>query len=720
MTESGGQAPKVGVVVSGSQPDLELFAASELCRYLADLFGVEASPSEHTEGFPDGFFLIGSPATNPAVAEAIGDGSSFDVSDQGIVIQRCQSRRGDALIVGGGSPRATLWAVYELVERWGVRYLLHGDILPERRAFKLPDMMTVMEPNLTIRQWRVVNDFACGPESWGIEDYKPVIDQLAKLKFNRVYAFIWPYHPFVHYEVRGVKRNSGTLWFGDRYPVDDDTVGREVFGDIEEFWNPDLPLGASYEETAAAGQRHIHSLFGYAASRGMECVIHTSTTEFPSEFAGLLKNSRETHQLGTSTIVPGDGVAMDDDVLTDLATAVIQATVNIYLEASYISFVMQEHRQWIEEHERAWRALDEKYGLEKVCSLESVLASAAERDMPAGSYPGGEPRPVLEVKGDIVSLYFLDRLIDDLDVLADTARPDIKVILESVARELFPVVNVIAKPGWQMHVGMDYFPSSSALRDSYGKAPQLDLPATAILTLHDDNVGILPQSTLGSLHRMTQRIRDRGWSGFSTRYWLIGDHDPTVSYLAKAGWETAASPDEVCRYVLMAACGEACVEDMFEMHREVQRATVILEQNAFTIAFPAPNMIMKSWVAEPFPRELADVRQAYLNALDSARQARSKAGSGGGEYIDYWIGRLDFGIAYLDCIESLRKAALADSAGERDVALRQTCTAVDHCRAGTKAYAAIVQDQSDIGAIAVMNEHVYRPLKAKVKELAGA
>ena len=475
MAESGGQAPSVGVVVTAGQPDLELFAASELCRYLSDLFGVDADPSEETEGFSDGLFLIGSPATNPAVAEATGGGSFPDVSDQGIVIRRCKFRGGDALVVGGGSPRAALWAVYELVERWGVRYLLHGDVLPERRAFELPDLTTVMEPNLTIRQWRVVNDFACGPESWGIEDYKPVIDQLAKLKFNRVYAFIWPYHPFVHYEVRGVKRNSGTLWFGDRYPVDDDTVGKEVFGEVEEFWNPDLPLGASYEETAAAGQRHIHSLFGYAASRGMECVIHTSTTEFPSEFAGLLKNARETHQLGTSTIVPGDGVAMDDDALTDLASAVIRATVNIYPEAGYISFVMQEHRQWIEEYERAWQALDEKYGVEEVCSLESVLASAAERDMPSGSYPGGEPRPVLEVKGDIVSLYFLDRLIDDLDVLADTARPDIKVVFESVVRELFPVLNVIAKPGWQAHVSTDYFPSSSALHDSIGKAPQLDL-----------------------------------------------------------------------------------------------------------------------------------------------------------------------------------------------------------------------------------------------------
>ena len=90
------------------------------------------------------------------------------------------------------------------------------------------------------------------------------------------------------------------------------------------------------------------------------------------------------------------------------------------------------------------------------------------------------------------------------------------------------------------------------------------------------------------------------------------------------------------------------------------------------------------------------------------------------EYIDYWIGRLDFGIAYLNCIESLRNAALADSAGKRGEALRHARAAVDHSREGTEAYAAIVQDQSDIGAIAVMNEHVYRPLKAKVAELAGA
>ena len=87
------------------------------------------------------------------------------------------------LTVGGGSPPATLWAVYDLVERWGVRYLLHEDVLPAPAKFKMPAFDLKQEPILRVRQWRVINEHAMGPVSWGIADYRPVLDQLAKLKF---------------------------------------------------------------------------------------------------------------------------------------------------------------------------------------------------------------------------------------------------------------------------------------------------------------------------------------------------------------------------------------------------------------------------------------------------------------------------------------------------------------------------------------------------------
>lgn len=65
---------------------------------------------------------------------------------------------------------------------------------------------------------------------------------------------------------------------------------------------------------------------------------------------------------------------------------------------------------------------------------------------------------------------------------------------------------------------VDYTPARILKRrDVLGQIPARELPASLIYTLHDDNVGLLPQLSTGSLHEITQDIRRHGWSGFSTR-----------------------------------------------------------------------------------------------------------------------------------------------------------------------------------------------------------
>ncbi len=225
-----------------------------------------------------------------------------------------------------------------------MRYLLHGDVLPELDAFHLPDVDIVMEPTLPVRQWRVINCFAWGPESWGMADYRLVLDQLAKLKFNRIFLSVWPWHPFVHYEVKGVKRGPATLWFNFHYPITDDMVGRHLFGDADEFWNPDLPREASYDEFMAAGEQLVHNLMDHVHRRGIECVIVATLTEFSPEFTSLLKDSQKAHQLSELTIVPSAETDIDNPALTELTAAVLQATVNTYLEADYVALGMPEFR----------------------------------------------------------------------------------------------------------------------------------------------------------------------------------------------------------------------------------------------------------------------------------------------------------------------------------------------------------------------------------------
>ena len=704
-------APRVAVVIGSAASDLERYAAEQLCGYLDRLYGVKTGPTTSWPSSAEIGFLVGSPASNPLVGRALGDAGWPKVSDQAIVLKRARLDGKRALVIGGGSPRATLWAVYELVERWGVRYLVHGDILPERPPeFRLPDEDLVLEPKLRIRQWRVINDFAMGPESWGMGDYRPVLDQLAKLRFNRIFVSIWPYQPFLHFEARGVKRSWATLWYDYHYPITDDMPGRSLFGRVPEFWNPDLPRGASYEAFSAAGQRLVHQLMEHAHRRGMDCVITAALTEFPPEFAPLLTNPQKVHQLGEMTVVPGPETRLTDPALTDLAAAVLRATVNTYPEADIVALGMPEFRQWGGQYEQAWASLDRKHGLAKVRKLADVVAAAKRRL----DYPGGAERALQEVKGDIVALEFYDRLLTEIGVLKQSRRPDMKFSFDSVAEELFPVLPRIVPPGSETMNFVDYTPSRVVRRRGVlAQLPSRELPAVLIYTLHDDNVGVLPQLATGSLHELTLELRRHGWAGFSTRYWLTGDHDPCLAYLSKAAWDDRATPALVYRDQLRAACGEAAVPEMLTVLAEVEAATIDLEWHGLGLTFPVPGMIMKEWTPSLMPPELLKVRERYQKALDAARRAMDKAPANRRDYAAYWVGRLEFGVGYLDAVALVRQAAMAEKQNDPRGAALHAQNALAAVRTAIESYARVARDQSDRGAIATMAEYVYRPLKAK-------
>ena len=706
--------PVVSVVVGSNAPPLERYAAVELCRYLGRLFGLRVEPQETNPPQKQVSLLVGSPRTNSATREAL-RGSKLSLGPQGIALKKVSFRGQPALVIAGGSPASTLWAVYELVERWGVRYLLHGDVLPPAGSFELPELNLVLEPKLTVRQWRVANEFAAGPISWGIADYRSLIDQLAKLKFNRLFVYMWPHQPFLDYSFKGVQRQSATIFFGFRFPITDDMAGRSLFGYLKEFWNPDLPLNAGYSELVSAGVRHIRNLIAYGKSRGMEIVTVATLTQYPKEFAPLIEGSQTIHQLGELSSTPGAKTRMDNPNLVGLASTILKATVNTYPEADFVKLGMPEHRQWTGGYEAAWQSLDKRYGVSKVASLASLTSQARQRK----GFHSPPERAEAEVKGDLVNLHFYDKLLREQNVLRGTARPNVRFMFGDVAEELFPVLPRILPRGSELLNFVDYTPSRIVRRREVLKnIPGQKIPSTLIYTLHDDNVGFLPQLATGSLHELTKELRQNGWAGFSTRYWLIGDHDPCIAYLARAAWDENATPQGVYRDQLRAVCGDGCVEPMLAAWRELEAATLDLEAHGLGFGFPVEGMMMKHWKGK-VNKELDSVPRRYRAALEATRQAQLQAAKERKSYFDYWIGRFEFGIRYFEAVDRLRSAAAAER--ERDPAecLRETQAALDAARQALESYARVAQDQSDRGAIAMMNEYIYRPLKAKLQELKG-
>ena len=183
------------IVTGPEAPALERFAAEELQRYLRLLYGPTVPIVTERAGDTTPAVLVGSPETNPAVAiSGLAQGWPA-TSDQGIVL------RGNAAAgtwaVGGGSPVATTWAVYDLVERLGVRYLLSGDVFPDDAGpLRIPDLDVHVEPVFTERIWRLMNDEPHGPEMWSLAECRRVIDQIAKMKMNGNFR--------LHMEIRDV------------------------------------------------------------------------------------------------------------------------------------------------------------------------------------------------------------------------------------------------------------------------------------------------------------------------------------------------------------------------------------------------------------------------------------------------------------------------------------------------------------------------------------
>ena len=721
--------PQVDVVMGSSAPELERFAARELCDYLAQLYGIQAYPARGPSATSEAVILIGSPRTNATVKGVTGRQPFPEVSDQGIVLRRTELGGRPALIVAGGSPQATLWAVYELVERWGVRYFTDRDVLPDRgKAFELTDLDVVMEPVFRVRGHPSIQDFAPSGESWGMADFRVLIDQLAKMKFNRLHIYPYMYQPYLHWEHKGIKRRSTSLWYGQRFPITPDMWGRELFEDASEFWNPDLPVRGRYVDMMAAGERQVHNLIEYAHRRGLECDVTAPTNDFPPEFAPLLRGAEKSFQLA---VRPGSNTPVDDPVVFDLSAAILRATVNTYPEADRVSVAMPEEKQWLAEYERAWKLLDAKYGISRIRSLQEIVAASGQRQG-SGRWPG--ELGAAQLKGDLTSLYFYDRLLNDPEILKGTMRPDMKFVYEGPAEELFPFFDRILPAGSEVGIHPENQPEHFLPRaEVLSTLNTQKVPGFMHVTLDDDVVGLVPQLRPTVLHDVLRELHRHGWTGFIARERFPADHDAVLAYLAQAGWDREANPKLVARDLVRTVCGEGAVEDLVAAFDLVESATLTLATSRadspeagvtagaqrldIPFAFYVPRMMMKFWRPQPVPAYLGYVQRDYREALEAARRAWEKSEPQGRWYPQFWVGRLEFALGYANTVEALHRGALAEKAGRRQEALSQARNGLETLREATEAYVRVARNRTDLGAIAVLNEYGYRPLKAKVAEL---
>ena len=703
-------------IVTGGQPDQQvLFAAGELKRYVSKLFGVAAVVSPEAPSAEAVVFL-----------DAAAAGLEQPSDEQSFLLCRLTHNDRPALAAIGGSPTATLWAVYELVERWGVRYLVHGDIFPDDAGtFHLPDVNETFTPNLRVRCWRLINDFACGPESWGLDENIRFINQLAKLKFNEIFLSFYPWQSYVHYEFRGAQKESALSWFGYPYLIDEDTVGREIFAGATEFENPDLAGITDYRQRHEAARRQAQGILQHAQRRGMNTGITASLLEYPLELQPQIPGSKTVDQLGFLTCGPGDDHDPYDPLLVELVRTVIGAHLQTYPEADVIYLGVPEHRAWMDRAEDAWQRLDAKYDISSVLSLEEAVRNAENRS----EVFGGVQRQVSRIKADIVAVSLLDKVLEDQQLLARCGKPPVRVIYGQVAEELWPILPRLLPEGGGLHGFIDYTAHRIVDQiETMDYASTEEVPCRMIFTLADDNVGLLPQLSTIPLDKIAARMRESGWEGFTTRHWLIGDLDPTVQYLAHSSWDASISPSAAFADLAATVCSSQGTQPLIEAWHLIESVGAGFSKYGIGYGFPTVRMMTKHWegpevnpiVGDCLSEAILADRNRYARALELAREASSHARPAGKQFVEYLIGRLVFGVRYIDTTEAVLNAGVAERAGQRETAIAELHTAMAKIREAIQAYADVAADNSDRGAIAILNENSYRRIREKLQELTEA
>jgi len=93
----------------------------------------------------------------------------------------------------GGDDAGTLYGAYRFAEHLGVRFYLHGDVVPDRQvALQLPVVDEIRKPLFSVRGIQPFHDFPEGPDWWSRDGYKAVLGQLPKLGMNFIGLHTYP------------------------------------------------------------------------------------------------------------------------------------------------------------------------------------------------------------------------------------------------------------------------------------------------------------------------------------------------------------------------------------------------------------------------------------------------------------------------------------------------------------------------------------------------
>ena len=290
---------------------LEVLAAREVRRYLYLRTG-KLLRIIRVLSLPPGFrgFVVGQ-ASSPLLKSLI-HSSGLEKTVMGLrpeqfLLKKMLGSKQEFILVGGGDPVGTLYGAYRLTEHYGIRFYLHGDVVPDRQdSLELRNIDEIGKPLFELRGLNPWGSHPFGLDPWNADDYKAIFEQLAKMRMNFLGIHCYPEgRPYAEPSVwLGLKEdfdsNGRVRWsYPSHYyntaatgfwgPIPPKKTGEYSFGGAMLFerddWGSDVMTGECPAPSTAEGENLIFNrtaqqfrgAFHFAHVLGIKTCVGTET-----------------------------------------------------------------------------------------------------------------------------------------------------------------------------------------------------------------------------------------------------------------------------------------------------------------------------------------------------------------------------------------------------------------------------------------------------------
>jgi len=177
------------IIISQKAAKQETLAAKEVRRYIYQRTGELISIITSDVLLEKGKDIILIVRKDQPLIENLSDEklkeSVSQLAEQEYILKTIKHNDNKIVIITGGDETGTLYAAYHFVEHLGIRFYLHGDVIPDEKiTLQLPDLDETGKPLFSLRGIQPFHDFPEGPDWWNSDDYKAIFSQLPKLRMN--------------------------------------------------------------------------------------------------------------------------------------------------------------------------------------------------------------------------------------------------------------------------------------------------------------------------------------------------------------------------------------------------------------------------------------------------------------------------------------------------------------------------------------------------------